>query len=68
MDNILIDLGFIKIYWYSFMILIGIVFGYIYSMREIKRIGIDKNDFENMIFYTIIIGLLGARLYYVLFN
>ena len=68
MDNILIDLGFIKIYWYSFMILSGIVFGYIYSMREIKRIGINKNDFENMIFYTIIIGLLGARLYYVLFN
>lgn len=68
MDNVLIDLGFIKIYWYSFMILIGIVFGYIYSMREIKRIGIPKEKFENLIFYTIIIGLLGARIYYVLFN
>lgn len=50
MDNVLIDLGFIKIYWYSFMILIGIVFGYIYSMREIKRIGIPKEKFENLIF------------------
>ena len=68
MNPILFDLGFIKIYWYSIMILLGVLFAYIFIMAEAKRFGINKDFMFNLIFYIIIFSVIGARLYYVLFN
>lgn len=68
MSNIALDLGFIQIYWYSIFIILGVFSGLLVAIREVKRRGINENFFVNMIFYTIIISLLGARIYYVLFN
>ena len=63
-----IDLGFTKIYYYSIMILIGMIIGIYLVYRELKRHGYDIKKLDNMAFYTILCGLLGARLWYVLFN
>lgn len=60
-------LGF-NIYWYSICILIGILIAYFLITRESKKHNIDKNLISDMIFYGLIIGILGARLYYVIFN
>ena len=48
--------------------LTGVVVGSLVAYFEIKRHNINREDFFNMVFYAIIFGLLGARLYYVLFN
>ena len=63
-----IDLGFVKIYYYSIMILIGMMLGIYLVYREFKRHNLDVKQLDNMAFYTIIFGLLGARIWYVLFN
>ncbi len=68
MNRIAIDLGFIKIYWYSITMFLGVLCAIIVAYIEIKRKKIDKTKFENMAFLAILCGFLGARIYYVLFN
>lgn len=68
MNPIFLDLGFIKIYWYSIMILIGIVFAYFIILKECKRFNIDREFMLNLFFYIIPIAIIGARIYFVIFN
>ena len=68
MNRIALDLGFIKIYWYSITMFLGVLFGIIVAYMEVKRRKIEIAKFENMAFYAILFGFLGARIYYVLFN
>jgi len=68
MNNIALDFGFIQVYWYSIFIILGIFAGLTVGFKEVRRLGINENFFVNMVFYTIIVSLIGARLYYVLFN
>lgn len=68
MNPVLIDLGFIKIYWYSIMILIGVFIAGSLIIKESKKYKIPEDYIVNMILYTILFGIIGARLYYVAFN
>ncbi len=68
MDRVAVDLGPIQIYWYSIFIFIGLLVASILIFKEARRRNIDEDFLVNLIFNTIIIGLIGARLYYVLFN
>lgn len=68
MDRIALDLGFIQIYWYSLFIFFGILVGTFVILKECKRQNINEDFIVNLIFYTVIFGLIGARLYYVCFN
>lgn len=68
MDSILFDLGFIQIKWYSFLILIATIIGYILVFKEAKKRGISNDQLNDLLFYLFIISIIGARLYYVLFN
>ena len=68
MNPILIDLGIIQIYWYSVIVLIAMLLGsYIFLIRARKK-GYKDQFITNLIFYIIIFGIIGARLYYVIFN
>lgn len=68
MNPILIQIGNIEIRWYAVFIIINIIIGYIMIKYEAHRFGIQKDLIFNMIFWTIILGIVGARLYYVIFN
>ena len=68
MNPILYDFGIISIKWYSVFILLGMLFGGVVVLKEAKKWDINENFVINLFFYTIIFSLLGARLYYVLFN
>ena len=58
----------INIHFYSICILIGIVVAYIVITKEAKKRNIDDNFISNTIFYGLLCGIVGARLYYVIFN
>ena len=62
------SLGQIKIYYYSICILIGISIGIFFLFKEAKKQKIDQDKLGDLLFYTILFGILGARIYYVLFN
>ena len=66
--NPLIDLGFISIHWYSILLILAISIGGIIVYKESKKQGLSKDFVFDLLFYTVIFGLIGARLYYVLFN
>lgn len=68
MNPVLIELGPISIYWYSIFILIAILMGSYVFFSKAKKIGLEEKFYTNLVFYGIIIGILGARFYYVLFN
>ena len=68
MEKVALDLGPIQIYWYSIFIFIGMLVACFMIYKEAKKRGIDEDFLVNLTFNTIIIGIIGARLYYVLFN
>ena len=68
MNPVLFQVGQFEIRWYSILILIGIILGYNLAEMEAKKYNISKDFMFNMAFWTIIMGLFGARIYYVLFN
>ncbi len=68
MSRVAVDLGFIQIYWYSIMIFLGILMAIAVCYLEVKRKKINQDFFFNLVFYGIILGFIGARLYYVAFN
>lgn len=68
MNPVLFDFGAVKIYWYSVMILLGIIFAYFVITFESKKFRIPKTYLTNYFFYLLILSVLGARIYYCLFN
>lgn len=68
MNPLLIQIGNFKIYWYSVMILLGVLLGCYIVIKEAKKYNISKEKISDMLFYTVLFGIIGARLYYVIFN
>ena len=68
MNPILIEIGPISIYWYSLTMLFAILVGSYIFLSSAKKKGYDEKFLSNLIFYGIIFGIIGARLYYVIFN
>lgn len=68
MNPIALDLGIVTIYWYSIIMFVSMVVGFYFVQREARRFDIPNDYISNLAFYTIIFALLGARLYYVVFN
>ena len=65
MDPILFDFGIIQIRWYSIMLILAFAAGAFLILKEGKRLNIDRNYLTNLMFWTVIFSLIGARLYYV---
>lgn len=68
MNPVMFNIGKIEFRWYSFFILIAVLLGFVLALREAKKNSIDKDLIFDIGFYTVIFGILGARVYYVLFN
>lgn len=63
-----IDFGFISIHFYSLFIFFAIIVGGQLVIKEAKKHGFSEDFIVNLLFFSIIIGILGARIYFVLFN
>ena len=44
------------------------ILGTLLALREAKRVGISEDDVLNLAIFAIPSGVIGARLYYVIFN
>jgi len=69
LDPVALDLGFFEIRWYSLAYLAGIILGYIYLLRLIKKPGapMARRHADDFVFYVTLGIILGGRLGYVLF-
>ena len=68
MDRVLISIGPITIYWYSFLIFLSILIGLLIVKKEVVKTKLDKDFVFDLIFYLIPVAIVGARIYYVIFN
>lgn len=68
MNPIMFKIGGIGIRWYSVLILISFVIGYFLVLRRARKQGISGTYITDLSFYLIVACIIGARLYYCLFN
>ena len=68
MNRVAFNIFGFNVYYYSLCILLGVIVAYILITREGKKQGLQKEFISDLIFYTLIIGILGARVYYCVFN
>lgn len=61
-------IAFLGISWYSLFIVTGVVLGILLATREEKRLGLPKDTTIDFAILAIPLALVGARLYYVLFQ
>ena len=65
MRPILFSIGDFNIYSYGLMYALSLICGLIWARRRAPRYGLDKEDTFDLGFFTIIVGVLGAKLLYL---
>ncbi len=68
MNNVFIDLGKIYITYYSLFLLLAVLLGGALVIKEANKFHFNQDFIANLIFWTVVFGMIGARIYYVLFN
>lgn len=58
----------INIYFYGVIIALGFVLGILYCAKNSSRFGIKSDDIYDLMLWLIPLSIVGARLYYVLFQ
>lgn len=58
----------INITYYALCILLGVIVAYFIITKLSKKHNINSRFMDDIIFYGLLSGIIGARLYYVLFN
>ena len=66
-SSVLVELGSINIHWYGLLIVLAIVVSIILILRLAKINKIEDQHLWNLFFYLVVFGIIGARLYHVLF-
>lgn len=56
------------VYWYGLLIGIGMLLAIIYGFRKMRPCGIDPDRATDSVISGIIGAIIGARLYYIIFN
>lgn len=62
------SLGSYPVYWYGIIIASGLLLAVLYAFVSSKRYNVDGNKLINCILVGIVTGIIGARLYYCLFE
>lgn len=68
LSRIFIELGPFTIYWYGIIIATGAYLGLWLAMRESERLGLKKDTFVDLVVFAIPAAIIGARIYYVIFE
>ncbi len=58
----------ISVYWYGIILTTGIIMGTFLACYIAKKEHLDPNLFMDFVLYDILFAILGARLYFVIFN
>ncbi len=67
-NTVAIKIGKFEIAWYGLIIMIGIFSAIFYVWCRFKENGKKTDDLIDLAFFTVLSGIVGARLYYVIFE
>ena len=68
MNRVAFTIFGIDVMWYGILMAIGMIFGTLIALKEAKRVGIKEDNILDLAIIAIPVGLISARLYYVIFN
>lgn len=68
LDRVAITLFGQDIYWYGVLIGLGIFLGTLLMCQEAKRTGQNPDEYVDLLLIMLILGFIGARIYYVAFS
>lgn len=66
-DPIIFSIGPLAIRWYGLMYLAGFAAAYFLGLKRLHKIGLNKDQFSDLVFYGAIGVILGGRMGYALF-
>lgn len=58
----------LPVYWYGIIIATGFFLAVVLAMKNSKKAGIKQDDIIDLILFAAPLAIIGARLYYVIFN
>ncbi len=58
----------IDVYWYGFLIALGMLLAMIYGFTRLKKWGLEPDRFTDTVLVGLLGGILGARIYYIVFS
>ncbi len=64
-DRVAFEIFGKPIYWYGVIIMLGIVSAFVHALLRSKQEGVKADDILDVGIFTVLFGVLGARLYYV---
>lgn len=67
-DPIAFTLGPLEVRWYGILIAAAFFIGSLLALKEVERQGWDQDQFLNVLIVSIPSSIIGARLYYVIFE
>ena len=62
------SIGNFTIKWYGVIIALGVLLATVYVLRRVKQFGLKEDDILNMLLIGLPSAIVGARLYYVVFE
>ena len=66
--RVALSIGPISIYWYGIIVVTGIILGTLYAMRRGRSFGLSSERVLDVVMYSVVAGIVGARIYYVAFT
>ncbi|MCE7793138.1 prolipoprotein diacylglyceryl transferase [Salipaludibacillus sp. CUR1] len=67
-NPIAFELGPISVHWYGLLIGLGAFIGYLIANHEAKKRGMPEDFLADLLIFALPAGIIGARLYYVIFR
>ncbi len=66
-NKVAFSIGSLEVRWYGILITLGMILAVAYAVYRAKQRGIDFDTMLDFALFTILFGVLGARLYWVIF-
>lgn len=63
-----LDLGPLSLSFYALAIVMGILVALYLGYQQARKLGLNENDLSDGFFWGLILGVLGTRVYYVIFQ
>lgn len=67
-ERVAFSIGDFSVYWYGILIGAGFLLALLFAMKNLKRYNINSEEFFDCVLAGLICGIIGARLYYVIFS
>ena len=65
-NKVAFSIGSIEVRWYGIIMVTGIILAFLYAYYRSKQEGVSFDDLLDYAIFTVLSGIVGARLYYVI--